>query len=163
MLRPRGDTEGIISASKIDLHSLPTDILEVFSPLLCEMEELGTTLNLEEFLDASLRLYATLNIQERNMILNFKKSKKRGAAEGELGKCTFYPQLNPRSLKMVSEKSHSHARGEGEVSGELAEKLIRHHKQQQSQQYPTQFGGTFSPFSNNTSGLNNSQQHLHAA
>ena len=29
----------------------------MFSPLLCEMEELGTTLNLEEFLDASFRLY----------------------------------------------------------------------------------------------------------
>lgn len=53
MLRPQGDNEGIISAQHIDLHSLPTDILEVFSPLLCEMEELGTTLNMEEFLDAS--------------------------------------------------------------------------------------------------------------
>jgi hypothetical protein len=76
MLRPQGDTEGIISAQKIDLHSLPTDILEVFSPLLCEMEELGTTLNQEEFLDASYRLYATLNISEKNLILNFKKTKR---------------------------------------------------------------------------------------
>lgn len=57
MLRPSGDQDGVISAQKIDLHSLPTDILEAFSPLLCEMEELGTTLNLEEFLDASFRLY----------------------------------------------------------------------------------------------------------
>ena len=57
MLRVQGDEEGIISALKIDLHSLPTDILEVLSPLLCEMEELGTTLNSSEFLDASLRLY----------------------------------------------------------------------------------------------------------
>jgi hypothetical protein len=35
------------------------------------MEELGTTLNLEEFLDASYRLYHTLNIHEKNLILNF--------------------------------------------------------------------------------------------
>ena len=55
MLKIEG--EEVISAQKIDLHSLPTDILEVLSPLLCEMEELGTTLNLEEFLDAALRLY----------------------------------------------------------------------------------------------------------
>ncbi len=62
MLRPSGDQEGVISAQKIDLHSLPTDILEAFSPLLCEMEELGTTLNLEEFLDASFRLYNVSSI-----------------------------------------------------------------------------------------------------
>jgi hypothetical protein len=57
MLRPHGDTSGVISAQNIDLHTLPTDILEAFSPLLCEMEELGTTLNAEEFLDSSYRLY----------------------------------------------------------------------------------------------------------
>jgi len=74
MLRPQGDTEGVISAHKIDLHSLPTKILEIFQPLLIEMEELGTTLNQEEFLDASLRLYATLNIQERALILKFNRS-----------------------------------------------------------------------------------------
>jgi hypothetical protein len=66
MLKPQSSNESIeevvISAQHIDLHSLPTDILEVFSPLLCEMEELGTTLNQQEFLDASLRLYQTLNI-----------------------------------------------------------------------------------------------------
>lgn len=47
----------MISAQRIDLHSLPTDVLEVLSPLLCEMEELATTLNLEEFIDSALRLY----------------------------------------------------------------------------------------------------------
>jgi len=57
LLRPDGDQDGIISATHIDLHTLPTEILEVLSPLLCEMEELDTTLNLEEFLDASMRLY----------------------------------------------------------------------------------------------------------
>lgn len=63
MLKPQG--EEVISAHKIDLHSLPTDVLEVFSPLLCEMEELGTTLNQEEFLDASQRLF---NVSVENFI-----------------------------------------------------------------------------------------------
>ena len=54
--------DGVISATKIDLHTLPTDILEVFSPLLCEMEEIGTSLDKDEFVDASLRLYETLNV-----------------------------------------------------------------------------------------------------
>lgn len=57
MLTLADNKEGVISAQNIDLHSLPTDILEAFSPLLCEMEELGTTLTLEEFIDASYRLY----------------------------------------------------------------------------------------------------------
>ena len=46
----------MISASKIDLHTLPTELLELFSPLLCEMEEIGTTLDRDEFIDASIRL-----------------------------------------------------------------------------------------------------------
>jgi hypothetical protein len=97
------------------------------------MEELGTTLNQEEFLDASLRLYSTLNIQDRNLILNFKKSKKHAHNQGELGKCTFYPQLNPKSLKMVQDKSHMQAIRErdGEISSEMADKLIKHHHHKQ--------------------------------
>jgi hypothetical protein len=55
------DQDGVISATKIDLHSLPSEILEVFSPLLCEMEEMGTTLTRDEFLDAALRLYSVRN------------------------------------------------------------------------------------------------------
>ncbi len=35
------DNDGAISAQKIDLQTLPTDLLELFSPLLCEMEEIG--------------------------------------------------------------------------------------------------------------------------
>lgn len=68
MLKLEG--EEVISAHKIDLHSLPTDILEVLSPLLCEMEELSTTLSLEEFLDAALRLY---NVRIAELILGYSR------------------------------------------------------------------------------------------
>lgn len=50
------DQDGVISATKIDLYTLPTEMLELFSPLICEMEEINTTLNREEFIDASIRL-----------------------------------------------------------------------------------------------------------
>jgi len=50
------DQDGIISASKIDLHTLQTELLDLFSPLLCEMEEIGATLDKEEFIESSMRL-----------------------------------------------------------------------------------------------------------
>jgi hypothetical protein len=75
------DSDGIISAHKIDLHTLPPELLEVFSPLLCEMEEIGTSLDRDEFIDAALRMFSvsmhillyiyfqTLNVSQRNQIL----------------------------------------------------------------------------------------------
>ena len=50
------DKDGEISADKIDISKLESHILEAFSPLLCEMEELGQSLNFEEFYEASERL-----------------------------------------------------------------------------------------------------------
>ena len=39
------DQDGLISATKIDISSLTPDLLQIFTPLLCEMEELGQTLD----------------------------------------------------------------------------------------------------------------------
>ncbi|KRX03553.1 hypothetical protein PPERSA_12683 [Pseudocohnilembus persalinus] len=50
------DGDGIISAQNIDISNLQPEILEIFSPLLIEMEELEQELNQEEFEDAALRL-----------------------------------------------------------------------------------------------------------
>lgn len=50
------DRDGEISAEKIDISKLESHVLEAFSPLLCEMEELGQSLNFEEFYEASDRL-----------------------------------------------------------------------------------------------------------
>lgn len=50
------DGDGLISPSKIDISSVPTDLLELFAPLLCEMEELGQTLQIEHFIDGAERL-----------------------------------------------------------------------------------------------------------
>jgi hypothetical protein len=50
------DGDGYISSTKIDIGSVGTDILEAFAPLLCEMEELGQTLSLQDFLEAAEKL-----------------------------------------------------------------------------------------------------------
>lgn len=51
------DCDGYISSMKIDISNIDTDLLEVLSPLLIELEELNQPLNREEFLDALERLH----------------------------------------------------------------------------------------------------------
>jgi 5S rRNA maturation endonuclease (ribonuclease M5) len=67
------DNDGTISAEKIDISILSPKILDIFTPLFCEMEELGQSLDVEEFIDASMRLYETLKLPEKNLILSLKK------------------------------------------------------------------------------------------
>ena len=50
------DGDGLISPSRIDISEVPTDILKLFAPLLCEMEDLGQTLTIDDFVDGSERL-----------------------------------------------------------------------------------------------------------
>ena len=45
------------------------DLLEVLTPLFCEMEELGQTLDEEEFIDAAGRLYDSVPLPQKNIIL----------------------------------------------------------------------------------------------
>jgi len=40
------DQDGLISAIKIDITMIDTDLLEVLSPLLVELEEINEALNL---------------------------------------------------------------------------------------------------------------------
>ena len=63
------DGDGIISSSKIDISDVPTDILEIFAPLLCEMEEMGHTLSLEDFIEGSERLLKVTKIIFVNLFL----------------------------------------------------------------------------------------------
>ncbi len=53
---------------------MQTELLEVFAPLLCEMEEINTTLDRDEFIDASYRLFNVhiyLNIKSH---IDFKRT-----------------------------------------------------------------------------------------
>jgi len=79
LLDPNG--EGIISPSKIDLTrifsfiksffiGISPKLLEIYSPLLCEMEELNQPLNFEDFSLAADRLYHTLNPAEKDIMVH---------------------------------------------------------------------------------------------
>eukprot|EP01016_Furgasonia_blochmanni_P003579 TRINITY_DN11408_c0_g1_i10.p1 TRINITY_DN11408_c0_g1~~TRINITY_DN11408_c0_g1_i10.p1 ORF type:complete len:745 (+),score=192.61 TRINITY_DN11408_c0_g1_i10:195-2429(+) len=93
------DRDGLISATKVDISSIPTEALEIFAPLLCEMEEISSTLNLEEFIDASERLFKTLTVWERdNVLLNFKK---KWEERRQTGNYTFHPEINKKSQKLA--------------------------------------------------------------
>jgi len=63
------DKDGHISADKIDISPLSADLLEVLSPLFMEMEELSQALDAEEFVDAVGRLYDSLALPQKNILL----------------------------------------------------------------------------------------------
>ena len=67
------DKDGIISPSNIDLHSVPIHILEAFTPILHELEELDQDLNFEEFSDAAEKLLKTLSVTEKANILGINR------------------------------------------------------------------------------------------
>lgn len=68
------DNDGIISPSKIDITNVPIEILEVYTPILHELEELNQELNFEEFLSASEKLLQTLSVSDKAMIFASKKN-----------------------------------------------------------------------------------------
>lgn len=65
------DDDGIISATNINLKGLTEDIMEIYAPLLLEIEEKDQFLNQEDFIKASTKLYRTLTIKEKDILLGF--------------------------------------------------------------------------------------------
>lgn len=67
----------MISSQRIDISALSPELLEVMTPLFCELEELGRsataedppTLDLEEFLDALGRLYDQVALPQKHIIM----------------------------------------------------------------------------------------------
>lgn len=110
------DRDGIISAGKIDISTLPTDILEILSPLLCEMEELNLELDLETFIEAGEKLIKTLTITERDkMILGPKKQSETGES------MSFTPSINRMSRMITAQKG----RDSGSANQSVYDSLYR--------------------------------------
>ena len=65
------------------------------------MEDLEHTLDLEEFIDASLRLYDTLKLPEKNLILCMRDKWTKSKTINE-DQYTFHPKLNTNSLKIAA-------------------------------------------------------------
>ena len=56
-----GDRDGEISTTNIETFNLPPNVLDIFRPLFEELEELNEGLDMEEFIDATNRLYEVSN------------------------------------------------------------------------------------------------------
>ena len=66
------------------------------------MEELGQSLDLDEFIDAACRLYDAVQIPQRNILLSVKDKWQRSKMDHET--TTFKPQLNQNSLKIAAKR-----------------------------------------------------------
>jgi len=63
------DGDGQISAYRIDISSLEPALLQVLSPLFVEMEELGMSLDQDEFIDAACRLHDSVSLPEKDILV----------------------------------------------------------------------------------------------
>ncbi|CAD8066013.1 unnamed protein product [Paramecium sonneborni] len=91
------DGDGYISASSIEISGIQSDILQILTPLLCEMESIQAQLDLESFIEAANRLISSLNVSDKNKLFNGLKQKKII----DLDQCTFQPKLCKHSMKIV--------------------------------------------------------------
>lgn len=85
------DNDGLISASKIEIGNLPADILEIITPLLCEMEELGLELDFETFIGAAEKLFDSLSLVEKDKLI---AQPKRIDPKSFLPDCPFVPTIS---------------------------------------------------------------------
>lgn len=90
------DSDGLISAFKIDISTLDEKQLGVLTPLLIEMESMGMTLDRAEFVDAAKRLYAAVPLPDKAVLVGTTKAKK-----AEEPKLSFKPQLCKKSLRIA--------------------------------------------------------------
>ena len=65
------DHDGYISKNKINISNIDVEILEIFAPLLYDMERKGLNLDFETFYDASLILFKVYNNFDFNLLLIF--------------------------------------------------------------------------------------------
>ncbi len=67
------DHDGVISAAKISIQELSIQLLDVFTPILQDMEKRELTMNVEQFLEAAHQRYRGLTVYDKQAILDFKK------------------------------------------------------------------------------------------
>eukprot|EP00347_Sterkiella_histriomuscorum_P010260 403376977 len=136
------DGDGQISANRIDISKLSPDLLEILTPLFCEMEEMGQTLDEDEFIDAAGRLYDSLPLPQKNIIIqNKQKWSEKSKMQEELH---FKPMLNPNSLRIAAKK-----RPQEDVADILHRKQFEYnqkvHERMQEKENMELVGCTFHP------------------
>ena len=65
------------------------------------MEDLEQSLDLEEFIDASMRLYDTIKLPEKTIILQLRDHFDRDKS-ADNGEYTFQPKLNKNSIRIAA-------------------------------------------------------------
>ncbi len=88
-----------ISAESINLDKISVEILEIFKPLLVEMENFNENLDKEEFILSGMSLVEKLDINKRNIVLNYGKvSKSCQPIEN-----SFAPKITKKSIQIVKQ------------------------------------------------------------
>lgn len=121
------DNDGQISAEKIDISLIPADLLEVLSPLFCEMDELCQALDAEEFIDAVGRLYDSVTVPERNVLMLKPDQRQRSSSNRRKHDpgYEYKPKINSRSRKIADRKNQG-------TNKDVAERLYSQQKRLQS-------------------------------
>lgn len=121
------------------------------------MEELGMNLDREEFVDAATRLYESVSLPEKNILVNRKFRDRSNSAraqsstfdDSDKSKGLFKPKLNANSLKMAEKINSSGYNGQNKVADRLLDKkreYDRKNKERKSEQQNMELlGCTFHP------------------
>lgn len=94
------DNDGMVNFNSIKPEKLPKEIVRTFMPIFKEMEEMGCSLNLEEFVDAANNLFKELTIVQKNEFFNLYKSLEtpnkifKGTTYSPYKECSFKVFLN---------------------------------------------------------------------
>ena len=84
---------------KIDISQIEPDLLEAISPVLIELEELNEPLDAEEFCDALNRLYDSVSLPTKEVLL-LKRAKRQMPLQE---KDRFQPRINNNSRQIASQ------------------------------------------------------------
>ena len=90
----------MISSDLIDVDNVPIKILELFKPLIDEMERFNACLDVDEFIESSLVLLQRYTVDKRNFILNLNRVYKKTPEP------SFAPQICKVS-KRLAQKAYS--------------------------------------------------------
>ena len=96
------DGNGFVSSDEINLDNVTAQILEIFTPLFVEMENLGEKLNKEDFIESALNLFKTLGPIEKSAILTFKRDG-LSLYEKYRIKTPHVPTIDPNSKEIVNQ------------------------------------------------------------
>lgn len=101
------DGDGKINSTNIDVKQLSTNVIEIISPLLCEMEQLNLEYSQEQFIENAFILYKSLNITDKNKLIFDRSEKFEKVKQEEMSKYTFHPNINSQSKQIIKQmKQH---------------------------------------------------------